>query len=105
MDKLNTGWNQLNGNIKSCSLCEGLNSVKLETLNAPGYGDINSKLVFIGQSLCGKPCIKSQIPFTGGSGKLLDQAFQKAGDRVKTDRRDAMGLARLSRSGELTGVW
>ncbi len=30
---------------------------------------------------------------------------QKAGDRVKTDRRDAMGLARLSRSGELTAVW
>jgi len=30
---------------------------------------------------------------------------KKAGDRVKTDRRDAMGLARLSRSGELTAVW
>jgi len=30
---------------------------------------------------------------------------KKAGDRVKTDKRDAMGLARLSRSGELTAVW
>ena len=30
---------------------------------------------------------------------------KKAGDRIKTDRRDAMGLARLSRSGELTAVW
>lgn len=30
---------------------------------------------------------------------------RKAGDRVKTDRRDALGLARLSRSGELTAVW
>ena len=30
---------------------------------------------------------------------------QKAGDRVKTDRRDALGLARLSRAGELTAVW
>jgi transposase len=30
---------------------------------------------------------------------------QKAGDRRKTDRRDALGLARLSRAGELTGVW
>lgn len=30
---------------------------------------------------------------------------RKAGDRVKTDRRDANGLARLSRSGELTPVW
>lgn len=30
---------------------------------------------------------------------------QRAGDRVKTDRRDAKMLARLSRSGELTPVW
>ena len=29
----------------------------------------------------------------------------KAGDRVKTDRRDAMMLAKLHRAGELTAVW
>jgi transposase len=29
----------------------------------------------------------------------------RAGDRVKTDRRDAVTLARLHRAGELTGVW
>ncbi len=29
----------------------------------------------------------------------------KAGDRVKTDKRDAKKLARLFRSGELTSVW
>jgi transposase len=29
----------------------------------------------------------------------------RPGDRVKTDRRDACGLARLHRAGELTGVW
>ena len=29
----------------------------------------------------------------------------KAGDRVKTDRRDAINLARLHRAGELTPVW
>jgi len=29
----------------------------------------------------------------------------RAGDRVKTDRRDALKLARLLRSGELTAVW
>ena len=29
---------------------------------------------------------------------------QKAGDRVKTDRRDAQNLAKLLRAGELTGV-
>jgi len=30
---------------------------------------------------------------------------RKPGDRVKTDRRDALSLARLYRSGELTAVW
>ena len=30
---------------------------------------------------------------------------KKAGDRVKTDRRDSMSLARLHRAGELTAVW
>jgi transposase len=30
---------------------------------------------------------------------------KKAGDRVKTDRRDSLTLARLHRAGELTAVW
>ena len=30
---------------------------------------------------------------------------RKAGDRVKTHRRDALSLARLHRPGELTAVW
>ena len=30
---------------------------------------------------------------------------RKAGDRVKTDRRDALNLARLHRAGELHAVW
>jgi transposase len=30
---------------------------------------------------------------------------RKPGDRIKTDRRDAMSLARLDRAGELTTVW
>ncbi|WP_131821070.1 transposase, partial [Ensifer sp. LCM 4579] len=30
---------------------------------------------------------------------------KRAGDRVKTNRRDAMSLARLYRAGELTAVW
>jgi hypothetical protein len=29
----------------------------------------------------------------------------KAGDRVKTDRRDALMLAKLHRAGELTPIW
>lgn len=72
-------WVQFNNGIKSCGLCEGLNSEELGTLNASGYGNKKSKVVLIGQSLCGKPCIEAQTPFTGGSGKLLDKAFQVAG--------------------------
>jgi transposase len=30
---------------------------------------------------------------------------KKPGDRVKTNRRDAVGLAKLSRAGEITAVW
>jgi transposase len=30
---------------------------------------------------------------------------KKPGDRVKTNRRDAIGLAKLLRSGDLTAVW
>ena len=56
-------------------LCVGLNDAELGTQNAPGYGNTSSKVVIVGQSLCGKPCIDSQIPFTGGSGLLLDAAF------------------------------
>jgi len=33
------------------------------------------------------------------------QTPRKPGDRIKTDRRDAIILARLSRAGELTSVW
>jgi transposase len=29
----------------------------------------------------------------------------KSGDRIKTDRRDAMMLAKLHRAGELTAIW
>ena len=75
--------NILNKKIKQCKLCDGLNEEAKEgvesTLNAPGYGDIKSKVVIIGQSLCGDPCIDSQIPFTGGSGVLLDEAFKICG--------------------------
>lgn len=71
-------WLNLRHSIKSCQKCEGLNSKELGTENAPGYGNTNSRIIFIGQSLCGKPCIEAQIPFTGGSGKLLDLAFEQA---------------------------
>jgi transposase len=38
----------------------------------------------------------------GGCPSLIPR---RAGDRIKTDRRDAASLARLHRAGELTAVW
>ena len=74
-EKMNK-WTELSSKIKNCKKCKGLNSETYGTQNAPGYGSKESKAVIIGQSLCGKPCIESQIPFTDGSGKLLDEAFK-----------------------------
>jgi DNA polymerase len=70
-------WKQLEQQIKSCHECEGMNSVELGTENAPGYGNKKSKIIFIGQSLCGKPCIDAQIPFTGGSVNFLTNHLKK----------------------------
>lgn len=69
--------------IKVCKLCPGMNLAG-QTESAPGYGSVDSPLVLVGQSLCGKPCMDSQIPFTGGSGLLLDDALKRARVR-KTD--------------------
>jgi DNA polymerase len=64
--------------IKVCRLCPGLN-IAGETESAPGYGAVDSPVALVGQSLCGKLCMESQIPFTGGSGCLLDESFVRAG--------------------------
>lgn len=56
------------------------------------------------------PCgygLYHQIQDSGHDAEVVAPSLipQRAGDRVKTDRRDAKMLARLSRSGELTPVW
>jgi transposase len=56
------------------------------------------------------PCgygLYRQIVETGHACEVVAPSLipQKAGERRKTDRRDALGLARLSRAGELTAVW
>lgn len=63
--------------IKTCDKCEGLN-VKGLTESVPGFGNLRSKVVIVGQSPCRK-CMETQIPFSGGSGLLLDRALRKAG--------------------------
>lgn len=71
--------------IKGCQLCSGLN-IPHETESAPGSGSVDSPVVFVGQSLCHK-CMHTQIPFTGGSARFIDEALADAGipkDRVFT---------------------
>jgi uracil-DNA glycosylase family 4 len=63
--------------IRQCSLCPGMN-IPLVTQAAPGYGDPESPVVIVGQSLCG-PCMASQVPFTGGCGRLIDSSLSLAG--------------------------
>lgn len=63
--------------VKSCQRCPGLN-IPRETESAPGYGSVHSPVVFVGQSLCHK-CMDTQIPFTGGSARFIDDALKDAG--------------------------
>lgn len=62
--------------VRECRKCPGLN-IPMETEAAPGYGDLNSPVMLVGQSLC-KPCMASQVPFTRGSGRLIDMALVMA---------------------------
>lgn len=77
MDGRDDAMARLAEQIRSCRACPGLN-IRAETESAPGYGNIRSPVVVVGQSLCG-PCMATQVPFTGGSGRLLDQALAVAG--------------------------
>ena len=64
---------RVNRQIAKCSLCDGLN-IKRFTDSAPGWGDLNAKVLFVGQSLH-KFGILSGLPFILGSGYLLDAAL------------------------------
>lgn len=59
--------------IRNCTACDGMNIPEI-TQAAPGYGSVRSPVMIVGQSLCG-PCMATQIPFTGGSGRFLDRAL------------------------------
>ncbi|WP_235733924.1 uracil-DNA glycosylase [Mycolicibacterium austroafricanum] len=72
----------LDGEIKDCRRCEGMNKDRV-TASAPGYGSLRSPVALVGQSLCQK-CMESQVPFTGGSGELIDKSIEQAG-RDKED--------------------
>lgn len=62
--------------IRACRRCPGMNTLG-ETESAPGHGSESARVIVVGQSLCG-PCMATQVPFTGGSGRLLDRCFERA---------------------------
>ena len=45
---------------------------------APGWGNLQASIFFVGQSLC-TLCMQTQIPFTKGSGYLIDAALYVVG--------------------------
>jgi len=52
-------------------------------------------------------CLHRQLKELGQDCQVVAPSLipRKPGDRVKTDRRDSLNLARLHRAGELTAVW
>ena len=71
----------LDDEIKRCRRCDGMNIAGV-TASAPGYGCLTSPVALVGQSLCEK-CMKTQIPFTEGSGGLIDESIRGAGQQKK----------------------
>jgi uracil-DNA glycosylase family 4 len=63
--------------IRACSLCPGMN-IKRSTEACPGWGDLNAKVFFIGQSLH-QPGVVSDLPFILGCGYILDAALRLSG--------------------------
>ncbi|MBW8002634.1 MAG: hypothetical protein FVQ80_11535 [Planctomycetes bacterium] len=63
--------------LRACAKCTDLN-VPGVTESALGYGNPNSQVFFVGQSLC-TLCMATQIPFTMGSGYAIDAALALSG--------------------------
>lgn len=66
----------LDEEIKECRRCDGMN-IDGVTASAPGYGCLTSPVALVGQSLCEK-CMDTQVPFTEGSGELIDEGIKRA---------------------------
>jgi DNA polymerase len=68
--------------IRTCKKCGPKMNVKDVTQAAPGWGNLQSPVVIVGQSLCG-PCMAAEEPFVGGSASLIEAAFGPAGIKKK----------------------
>ena len=69
----------LDAQIEACTRCPGMN-IRRVTQAAPGYGSLRSPIVIVGESLC-RRCMELEppVPFTGGSGRVLDRSLALAG--------------------------
>jgi uracil-DNA glycosylase family 4 len=72
----------LDRKIKACRQCTDLNEPGV-TESAPGFGSLHSPVAIVGEALC-RACMEKQVPFYGGSGRVLDRCFERAGI-AKTD--------------------
>jgi uracil-DNA glycosylase family 4 len=70
-------YKKLKEEIRVCKRCKGLN-IKAVTESASGIGSLNAKIMIVGQSLCTQ-CMHTGIPFTRGSGDLIDYALVVVG--------------------------
>ena len=62
--------------IVNCDKCEGLN-IRCMTEAAIGCGNLNATIMLVGQSLCTQ-CMNTGMPFTRGSGYLIDSSLSLA---------------------------
>lgn len=70
----------LDREIKACRKCvdpDRLNEPGV-TESAPGFGSIDSPVAIVGEALC-RACMTAQEPFFGGSGRVLDRCYRRAG--------------------------
>jgi len=67
----------LDRRIVRCNKCPGLN-VQGDTEACPGWGNLNARIFFIGQSLH-QPGVLTGLPFISGSGFLIDAALRLSG--------------------------
>lgn len=67
--------NEINANIKSCTKCR---LFKTATNAVPGEGNVNSKIIFIGEAPGYYEDVSGK-PFVGRAGKLLENSLKEIG--------------------------
>ena len=66
--------------IKACRQCDRPDRLNVPgvTESAPGYGSVYSPAAIVGEALC-RAYMEKQEPFYGGSGRVLDRCYKRAG--------------------------